>query len=159
MIDSDQAVRLLPWPSRRMGGHWLAAGRIVTQDANRQAGLVTVWNVATGQIIRSLQGHRGGVHAVAIAPDGRTVASGGDGPMREFPGVTRVIGEVRLWEIATGRLLWTVEAESGVDRGLAFAPNGQTLVYGDHFAVGVINVQNGKLEATLTKTTLTPRKP
>ena len=136
----------------------IGGGNILTQDVNHQAGLVTLWNSATGRIIHMLEGHRGGVHAVAIAPDGKTVASGGDGPIRAFPGVTKVISEVRLWDIATGSLLWTFEGESGVVRGFAFAPDGKALVYCDDAIVGIINVQTAKIDRTLTRTTLTPQR-
>ena len=61
--------------------------------------------------------------------------------------MTKVVSEVRLWDIATGKLMWTVEGESGVVRGLAFAPDGKTLVYCDDDAVGVIDVETGKLQA------------
>jgi RNA polymerase sigma factor (sigma-70 family) len=134
----------------------VGGGNIRTPDVNHRAGLVTLWNVATGRITRALEGHRGGVHAVAIAPVGNTVASGGDGPRRPFGGSP---SEVRLWDAADGKLLWTVEGESGIVRGLAFAPDGKTLVYCDDAVVGVIEVETGKLKRTLTKTTLTPRMP
>jgi RNA polymerase sigma factor (sigma-70 family) len=136
----------------------VGGGNIPTEDVNHQAGLVTLWDVATGRIVHTLEGHRGGVHAVAIAPDGKTVASGGDGPMRAFPGVTKVISEVRLWDIATGSHLWTFEGESGVVRGFAFAPDGKALVYCDDASVGVIKVQTAKIDRTLTTTTLTPQR-
>jgi RNA polymerase sigma factor (sigma-70 family) len=141
------------------GNTLVGGGNITTPDPDHQAGLVTLWDVATGQIIRALEGHRGGVHAVAIAPDGKTIASGGDGPIRSVPGVTRVVSEVRLWDIATGRLLWTFEGELGVVRGLAFAPDGKTVIYCDDGAVGIIRVETGKLERILTKTTLRPQTP
>ena len=134
----------------------LGGGNIQTPDVSHQAGLVTLWNVATGRITRALESHRGGVHAVAIALDGNMVASGGDGPGRLFGASP---SEVRLWDAADGKLLWSVEGESGVVRGLAFAPDSKTLVYCDDEAVGVIDVKTGKIERTLTKTTLTPRKP
>ena len=50
----------------------VGGGNISTQDVNHQAGLVTLWNVATGRVLHTLEGHTGGVHAVAIAPDGKT---------------------------------------------------------------------------------------
>jgi WD40 repeat protein len=131
----------------------VGGGNIPTEDVNHQAGLVTLWNVATGQIIRTLEGHRGGVHAVTVAPDGKRVASGGDGPRRE----SRSPSEVRLWDITTGKLLWMVEGEEGVLRGLAFAPDGKTLVYCDDGAIGIIDVQTGRIDHALTKTKRTPR--
>jgi len=133
----------------------VGGGNIPTKDVNQQAGLVTLWNLMTGQIIHTLEGHTGGVHAVAFAPDGKMVASGGDGDRRlsSFGSPS----EVRLWDIATGKLLWTLEGEQGVVRGLAFAPDGKTLVYCDDRAVGIINVQTGRIERALTKTN--PRSP
>jgi len=144
------AVAFTPDGRTLVGG-----GAIPTVDENHPVGLVTLWNVTTGQIAHTLEGHRGVAHAVAIAPDGKTVASGGDGPSRDFPARS----EVRLWDIATGRLLWTVEGEMGVVRGLAFAPDGKTLVYCDDVVVGVIDVQTAKIDSTrtLTRTKLTPR--
>ena len=124
----------------------VGGGNIPTADINHQAGLVTLWNVETGEIIHTLEGHRGGVHAVAMAPDGKTVASGGDGPVLALPGATRVISEVRLWDIATGRLLRTFHGESGVVRGLAFAPDGRRLIYCDDAVVGAIDVETGRTE-------------
>ena len=132
-------------------GHTLVGGgNIPTKDVNQQAGLVTLWNVMTGQIIQTLEGHTGGVHAVAVAADGKMVASGGDrhGRLSEL-GV--IPSEIRLWEIMTGKLQWTVEGEQGVVRGLAFAPDGKTLVYCDDRAVGVIDVHTGRIERTVTK--------
>jgi hypothetical protein len=37
---------------------------------------VLVWDVATGRMLRQLQGHLGAVHAVAFTPDGRSIVSG-----------------------------------------------------------------------------------
>jgi sugar lactone lactonase YvrE len=47
----------------------------------------------------------------------------------------------------------------GVVRGLAFAPDGKTVIYCDDGAVGIIRVETGKLERILTKTTLRPQTP
>jgi hypothetical protein len=56
-------------------------------------------------------------------------------------------------------LLWQYVGERGEINALAFAPDGKTLVYCNDDAVGVIKVETGKFERTLTKTTLTPRDP
>jgi RNA polymerase sigma factor (sigma-70 family) len=143
------AVAFTPDGQALVGG-----GNIPTADVNHQAGLVTIWNVASGQIIQTLEGHKGGVHAVAVAPDGKTAASGGDG--RRIP-VGPSPSEVRLWEVVTAKLLWVFEGEAGVVRGLAFAPDGKTLVYSDNATIGVIDAQTGKLVSTTARTTLRPR--
>ena len=50
-----------------------------------------IWDVATGQRRVTLNGHTGGVTAVAVAPDGSWLASGGED------------GTVRIWDVATGQ--------------------------------------------------------
>ena len=57
-----------------------------------------------------------GLKSVAFSPDGRTVLSGG--------------GELVLWEVATGEMLHTFEANSSIIFSVAFSPDGQTILSG-----------------------------
>ncbi len=49
------------------------------------------------KLLRTLEGHKDIVYSVAFDPSGRTLASGGDD------------NTVKLWEVASGKLLHTLE--------------------------------------------------
>ena len=69
---------------------------------------------------RILAGHDHEVWSLAFSPDGTVLASGD------------LRGVIKLWSIATGRLLRTLPGHTGVVRGLAFSPDGRTLASGSH---------------------------
>lgn len=54
------------------------------------SGVINVWDVDSGRLIRSLEGHRNTVFSLSFAPDGRTVAAGD------------ADGIIKLWDISTG---------------------------------------------------------
>ncbi len=144
-------------------GRILAGGeRFIGGGGREPAELVTLWDVKTGKTLRTMEGQRGevqwvGVAPVAISPDGKTVALGEGGHVWNFGHEWKVKSDVRLWEIATGKPLWAFEGELGEVNSLAFSPDGKTLTYCDSQSVGMIDVQTGKLERILKTTILTPR--
>jgi RNA polymerase sigma factor (sigma-70 family) len=145
-------------------GRMVAGGTRFDGDGDRQpAELMTLWDVATGEVLHTLEGQTGVVRAVGVAPvafspDGKTIAMGGAGHSRNFGNVTRALSDVRLWEIATGKLLWAFEGELGEVNSLAFSPDGRMLVYCDMQSVGMIDAQTGRIERILKTTTMTPRR-
>lgn len=74
---------------------------------------IQLWNLQTGELIRSLYGHKGWITALAISADGRTLAS------------ASLDATIRLWDVSTGTLLGTLK--SGRMTHLVFSPNGKQL--------------------------------
>ena len=84
-------------------------GKILASAAGR---IITLWDVATGQPIATLEGHLYTINSVIYSPDGNTLAS------------TSLIGDtIRLWDIATKQ---NIETFSGY---AAFSPDGTMLVF------------------------------
>ncbi len=77
---------------------------------------INIWDLRTGQRIRTLPGHRGRVGALAIAPNGQRAISGGTD------------GEIKIWDIRTGTLTQTLTGHTNEVTGLAIAPNGTTAI-------------------------------
>jgi WD40 repeat protein len=107
-----------PFPSFQAGGIVFGVafspdgGRLASADA---AGLVTIWDVATGVEQRTLK-HGTRVVRVAFSPDGRQLAT-----------VTHD-QEVRLYDPTTGQQLGaTIRSHVGDVCGVAFSPDGRRL--------------------------------
>jgi WD40 repeat protein/transcriptional regulator with XRE-family HTH domain len=84
-------------------------------------GTVEVWQFEKGSHphrIRTLQGHSLWVSAVIFGPDGLLASISYN-------------GNVRLWNVESGRCLSTFQGYSSVISALAFSPDGKILVHGD----------------------------
>ncbi|MCX8124085.1 MAG: caspase family protein [Spirochaetes bacterium] len=62
------------------------------------------------------QGHSEWITSMAASPDGRIIAS------------ASLDGTIKLWDVASGRLLRTMVGHSGTVEAIAFSPDGRTLV-------------------------------
>ncbi len=116
-------------------GNWEPAGTLTADEAIASAaiapdetllaagltnGTIVLWERATGREVRRVNGHPGGVPAMAFTPDGRTLAtsSGSDRALK-------------FWDVAIGNELLSLRTQPGRLLGLAFAPGGDLLATGE----------------------------
>jgi WD40 repeat protein/Tfp pilus assembly protein PilF len=115
---------------RTLSGHWSAVlGLAFTRDGSRLVttsndSTVKLWNVDSGEVIRSFVGHRGRVDSAAISPnDELLLTSGRDG--------------VRIWDLETGAGLRAPKDRPGEPYSVAISADGirGAAGYGDGHAV------------------------
>ncbi len=79
---------------------------------------IRLWQVADGQLLRTLEGHQGAVRSVVFSPDGTLLASGGQDDT------------VRLWRMPKGQPLRVLEGHTAWVYSLAFSPDNARLASG-----------------------------
>ncbi|AFZ11441.1 WD40 repeat-containing protein [Crinalium epipsammum PCC 9333] len=88
----------------------------------------------------------GSIKSVAISPDGKIIASGGNNA-----GDNGVFNSpIKLWDVNTGRAIPTLIEQSGTVYSVAFSPNSKILASGDdENKIKIWNVKTGELIQTL----------
>lgn len=100
---------------------------LITSGSN-----VRIWDAATGRIQRQFDGHRGAVFSIAVAPDGKTLASAGEDKT------------VRFWSLTDGKELKQIAVAAPVKK-IAFSKNGQILNgFNDNREICAWNAATGK---------------
>ena len=76
-------------------------------------GTLKLWDLRTGELIRSLVGHTDAVSAVAVSPDDHLALSGS------------ADHTLRLWDLTTGQLLHSFTEHVGPVVAVAMSPDGR----------------------------------
>ena len=107
------------------------------QSANRQEGVVLLWDLTSGELRAELKGHDTFITALAFARDGRTLASAGFDKT------------IRLWDVATARERTILRDQATLVASLAFSRDGKVLICGRaDGAVKGWDVNSGQLQTS-----------
>lgn len=114
---------------------WSPNGRILASSS--ADGTIQLWDVETGESLRTIKGNKRGVWCIAFDPTGEILASGDDDC-------------VKLWETNSGNLLNILEMNTEGAVSLAFDPMGRMLASGTFDkTVKLWEATSGKLLHTL----------
>ncbi len=98
---------------------------------------IKLWKVSNGKLIHTIEGHGDEIKSLAFSPDGKLLASGSQD------------GTVRVWEIESGRSIYTLSQASPV-LSIAFSPSGFLLAAGSKDGKILLwDLNNGKLARVL----------
>ncbi|RKZ56946.1 MAG: hypothetical protein DRR08_20300, partial [Candidatus Parabeggiatoa sp. nov. 2] len=95
---------------------------------------VRLWDVQSGRLLKSFEGHSQSVTSVAFSADGLMLASGSEDKT------------IRLWDINSKTFLKTFEGHRGVVNSIAFHPEGNLLASSSNGGtIRVWNIRSGEL--------------
>lgn len=104
-----------------------SGGQISSVASGPNLGVLEVWNVANGKLVETLPTSIvESVTAVALSPDGSTLAASGYGltPLNVEYGI------IELWNVWTGTLITSLDTGIYSPNALAFSPDGKFLADG-----------------------------
>ena len=91
-------------------------------------GIISLWDLKTGQLKNPLKGHSSAIYALAWSQDGQILASGSADET------------IKLWSLNSDKQPRTLSGNSAGISTLAISPDGQTLVSGDR--IGTLKIWN-----------------
>ena len=102
---------------------------------------IKLWNLQTGNLVKTLPGHLKAVNSVAISPNGQFLVSSSDDTT------------VKVWNLQTGDLLHNLSGHSRDVNAVAISPNGQIVVSGsEDRTVRIWKLATGELLRVLAGT-------
>ena len=101
-------------------------------------GTITVFDLETGERLRTLEAHEGCIRAIALHPDRQWVVSGGND------------NTIKVWDVRTGALVRELVLDRWRVRALALDPAGNVLASGsDYKSIEIWDLETGNCVRTL----------
>ena len=152
-------------------------GKYVTSGCSDNT--VCIWNVASGEEKKRLEGHSNHVTSVAFSPDGKYVVSGSlDKTVRIWNVATEAVPKIlkghtdrinsvafspdgkyvasgsydktaRIWNIETQKIMHILENRKDIVTSVAFSPDGKYMVYNDSTTACIFDVDNREVKKEL----------
>ena len=93
---------------------------------------VRLWNMQTGELLRTLAGHTNIVGAAAFSADGKYILTGSNDLT------------AKLWDASTGELVRTFERNPSVVHTVAISPDDNVVVVGAHGGTNIWDARTGE---------------
>jgi WD40 repeat protein len=126
------------------GGHdGIVLALAITSDGLRAVSgsfdkMLRIWDLQSGQALRTLKGHTNVITAVAMTPDGRGAVSASNDQT------------LRIWDLTRGQLVRTLERGTGVVGAMVITPDGYLVSVHRDNTVQLWDLKNGKELASFT---------
>jgi WD40 repeat protein len=146
-VDSGKKLASFQHHIALHGGPGLAFSKDLATLAARNYQEIDLWDMATGKERGTLSEHRGEVGWMAFSPDGKTLVA--SSKRQRGPGF-KWQGDVKLWDVATGKERAELPGPFGCVLAGALGPDGKTLALLDqgdiYTAVGLklVDVATGR---------------
>ena len=105
--------------------------KIVTAGYDNTA---RIWDIESGEELHVLKGHRGhsaGINSVAFSPDGKKIVTAGSDGTADGGPEPDGIGNIRIWDVETGKELRKLEGYRWTCYSATFSPDGKKVVATD----------------------------
>ena len=99
---------------------------VATGSSDRAGGYLRLWDAASGQRVRRLEGHTDAVTSVAFSRDGKRLLTGS------------YDATARLWNVATGELIRTFAGHDWWVWSAAFSPDERRIVTASHDGSAIV---------------------
>ena len=83
-------------------------------------GGLQIWETQGRKLLHAIRGHNGAVCSVAISPDGKRIASGGEDKT------------IKIWDVNTGHESLSITGHEGVISGVIFSQDGKRIISSSH---------------------------